>query len=92
MVNHVKYLLIFIKVGTTCNTAVVMAKLVLDGVDQGIHAFIVPLRSPETHKPFPSLFVFCVFFVAATFIFSLKTLKLVILAINLGLILKITAI
>jgi hypothetical protein len=45
----------FFKVGTTCNTAIVMAKLVLEDVDRGLHAFVVPLRSPETHLPYSSI-------------------------------------
>ena len=39
----------------SCNYAIVMAKLVLDGQEHGIHAFIVQLRSLENHKVVPGL-------------------------------------
>ena len=46
------------KVGTSCNTAIVMAKLELDGVDHGLHGFMVQLRCEKTHKPFSSFEIF----------------------------------
>jgi acyl-CoA oxidase len=40
-------------VGKSCNHAVVMAKLIIDGNDHGIQAFVVQLRSLEDHKTLP---------------------------------------
>ena len=39
--------------GKSCNHAVVMAKLIIDGNDHGIQAFVVQLRSLEDHKTLP---------------------------------------
>lgn len=43
-----------ILVGKTSNYAIVMAKLLIDDKDHGIHAFVVPLRSLEDHRTLPS--------------------------------------
>lgn len=44
--------------GKTSTHAVVMARLVTpDGKERGPHAFVVPLRCPETHKPLPGVTV-----------------------------------
>lgn len=37
--------------------AVVFARLILSGEDHGVHAFIVPIRDPETHKPLPGCYI-----------------------------------
>jgi len=39
----------------TCNHAIVMAQLIIDGVYRGINGFVVQLRSLENHKPVPGL-------------------------------------
>ena len=44
--------------GKTCNHAIVMAKLIIDGTDHGIQAFVVQLRSLEDHKTLPGKLVF----------------------------------
>ncbi|KAK1944206.1 Peroxisomal acyl-coenzyme A oxidase 1 [Phytophthora citrophthora] len=41
--------------GKTATHAVVHAKLQIDGEQKGVQAFIVPLRSLETHKPLPGI-------------------------------------
>ncbi|KAI8609386.1 hypothetical protein BC830DRAFT_1070995 [Chytriomyces sp. MP71] len=43
--------------GKTATHAIVMARLVTKGKDFGPHAFIVPIRSLENHKPFPGIMV-----------------------------------
>lgn len=35
----------------TSNTSVVFAQLIIDGVSQGPHAFLVPIRDKENHMP-----------------------------------------
>lgn len=42
-------------VGKTCNHALVMAQLIIDGKAHGLHGFIVQLRSLEDHKVVPNL-------------------------------------
>lgn len=41
--------------GITANYAIVMAKLIIDCQEHGIHAFVVQLRSLETHKLMPGV-------------------------------------
>ncbi len=41
--------------GVTCNHVVLMAKLILKDVDHGVHAFLVQIRSLETHEPLANL-------------------------------------
>lgn len=41
--------------GKSSNYAIVMAKLILDGRDCGIHAFLVQLRSLDDHRPMPGI-------------------------------------
>ncbi|RNA34484.1 peroxisomal acyl-coenzyme A oxidase 1 isoform X2 [Brachionus plicatilis] len=41
--------------GKSCNFAIVMAKLIIDGTDHGIHAFVVQLRSLIDHKVVPGI-------------------------------------
>ncbi|KAG1704668.1 hypothetical protein DVH05_005597 [Phytophthora capsici] len=41
--------------GKTATHAIVHAKLQIDGEQKGVHAFIVPLRSLETHQPLPGI-------------------------------------
>ena len=41
--------------GTTANHAVVMAQLITQGKSMGPHSFVVPLRDPDTHKPYPGI-------------------------------------
>ncbi|KAL3665587.1 hypothetical protein V7S43_009621 [Phytophthora oleae] len=41
--------------GKTATHAIVHAKLQIGGEQKGVQAFIVPLRSPETHKPLPGV-------------------------------------
>jgi acyl-CoA oxidase len=41
--------------GITANYALVMAKLIINNKEHGIHAFIVQLRSLETHKHMPGV-------------------------------------
>jgi len=43
----------FLLVGKTTNYAVVMAQLYTKGKCEGIHPFLVQLRSIETHEPLP---------------------------------------
>jgi acyl-CoA oxidase len=45
-----------------------MAKLFLDDVDCGLHAFVIPLRSPETHLPYPSKFNINFFYILLLFL------------------------
>ena len=40
-------------VGHTATHALVVARLITKGKDEGIHFFIVQLRSLEDHKPLP---------------------------------------
>ena len=44
-------------VGHTATHAVVVAKLITKGVDHGVHAFIVQLRSLKDHTPLPGMCV-----------------------------------
>lgn len=39
----------------SCNFAIVMAKLIIDGKEYGIHAFVVQLRSLQNHRVVPGL-------------------------------------
>ncbi|KAG0367913.1 acyl-CoA dehydrogenase/oxidase [Gamsiella multidivaricata] len=41
--------------GALCTHAVVQARLFIDGKDYGAHVFVVPLRSLDDHKPFPTV-------------------------------------
>ena len=41
--------------GITANFGLVMAKLIIDGVDHGVHAFVVQLRSLIDHKLEPGI-------------------------------------
>ncbi|PWN49908.1 putative acyl-CoA oxidase [Violaceomyces palustris] len=43
--------------GRSATHAVVMAQLIIDGKRLGPHPFIVPIRDPETRKPFPGISV-----------------------------------
>ncbi|TPX45691.1 acyl-CoA oxidase [Chytriomyces confervae] len=43
--------------GKTATHAIVMARLITKGKDFGPHAFIVPIRSLENHKPFAGIMV-----------------------------------
>jgi len=47
---------IFFLVGHTSTHAVVYARLITQGVDHGVHPFIVQLRSLEDHSPLPGKF------------------------------------
>lgn len=38
--------------GKTANIAVIFAQLIVDSVDKGVHAFVVPIRHNETHENF----------------------------------------
>lgn len=49
------YLVKSIVASKTCNHAIVMAQLVIDGEYHGISGFIVQLRSLENHKVVPGL-------------------------------------
>jgi len=40
-------------VGKSCNYAIVMAKLIIDGKDYGVQGFVVQLRSLKDHKSLP---------------------------------------
>lgn len=42
-------------VAKSCNHAIVMAHLIIDGKDYGLHAFVVQLRSLNDHKVVPNL-------------------------------------
>ncbi len=42
-----------IPVGVCANHALVMAQLYTQGKARGIHPFMVPIRSLDTHKPLP---------------------------------------
>ena len=48
LINSIK-----IKASKTSNYAIVMCKLMIDGKEYGIHAFIVQLRSLENHRVVP---------------------------------------
>lgn len=41
----------------TANMAVVMAQLYIDGVNHGVHAYVVPLRDSQTHKLLPGVLI-----------------------------------
>lgn len=41
--------------GKTSSHAVVMARLVTQGVDHGVHPFVVQLRRQEDHLPLPGI-------------------------------------
>jgi len=41
--------------GKTCTHCVLMAKLIIDGKNYGMHPFIVQIRSLEDHKPMPGV-------------------------------------
>ena len=41
--------------GFVSNHAIVMARLIIDGKDYGIQAFLVQIRSRETHQPLPGI-------------------------------------
>lgn len=41
--------------GQTATHGIVYAQLILDGVNYGLHAFVVPLRNPKTMLPYPGL-------------------------------------
>ncbi|XP_018573193.1 peroxisomal acyl-coenzyme A oxidase 3 isoform X2 [Anoplophora glabripennis] len=43
--------------GQGATHAIVYAKLLLNDTDHGLHAFVVPIRDPETHSPHPGLTV-----------------------------------
>lgn len=49
---YVKYFFDIV-VGKTSNHAVVMAHLIIDGKNHGMHAFMVQLRDTDTHEPMP---------------------------------------
>ena len=40
-------------VGRTSNYAAVMAQLIIDGKNYGLHAFMCQLRDLDTHQPLP---------------------------------------
>mmetsp|Transcript_8659 Transcript_8659/g.8643 ORF Transcript_8659/g.8643 Transcript_8659/m.8643 type:complete len:546 (+) Transcript_8659:16-1653(+) len=42
-------------VGKTANMTSLFAKLIVDGVDKGVHAFVIPIRDYETHQPLPGV-------------------------------------
>ena len=41
--------------GIYCTHASLFAQLIIDGKNHGLHAFLVPIRDPETLKPFPGV-------------------------------------
>jgi len=43
--------------GRTANTAMVIARLITNGTDQGIHNFLVPIRDRSTHETLPGVTV-----------------------------------
>ena len=43
----------FIPVGKTSNHAIVMAQLIIDGKNHGMHGFMTQLRDTATHEPLP---------------------------------------
>ncbi|KAL3888960.1 hypothetical protein ACJMK2_001319 [Sinanodonta woodiana] len=43
--------------GKTCNAAVTMAQLHINGKNYGMHAFMTPLRDFETHQPLPGIVI-----------------------------------
>jgi acyl-CoA oxidase len=49
------YFIFYFSAGKTSNFATVMAKLIIDDKDHGIHGFVVQLRSLEDHKVLPGL-------------------------------------
>ncbi|KAH0952667.1 hypothetical protein HN011_006462 [Eciton burchellii] len=44
--------------GKTATHAIVFAQLITsDGTKRGLHSFLVPIRDPETHLPFPGIII-----------------------------------
>ena len=43
--------------GQTATHAAVFARLVLNGEDKGIHAFMARVRDPDTHEPVPGVLI-----------------------------------
>ena len=39
------------------NMSVIWAQLIIDGKTYGPHPFIVPLRDPDTHDPYPGVMI-----------------------------------
>lgn len=53
----IKYLTVMCVAGKQCTHAMVFAQLWTGNVCHGLHAFIVPVRSPTTLEPYPGLTV-----------------------------------
>ena len=45
--------MVTVVVGKTSNYVVLMANLITNGKNEGIHAFIVQIRDEKTHEPMP---------------------------------------
>lgn len=43
--------------GQTANMAVIWAQLYIDGKCYGVHAYIVPIRDPQSHKLLPGVLI-----------------------------------
>ena len=43
--------------GKTANMAVVFAQLITQGINHGVHVFVIPIRDPKTHRPLPKLVI-----------------------------------
>jgi acyl-CoA oxidase len=43
--------------GQMATHAVVFAQLYVDGVNRGLHTFVVPIRNPKTLLPYPGIIV-----------------------------------
>ena len=52
-INYIIISHLFETVGKTSNSAVVMAQLIVDGKNHGMHPFVCLLRDVETHQPLP---------------------------------------
>lgn len=53
MRGHAGFLPSLPAVGRSATHALVQAQLICSGVRQGMHAFIVPIRSLDDHSPLP---------------------------------------
>lgn len=43
--------------GQTATHAIVFAQLISEGVNHGLHTFVVNIRDPETFRPYPGVIV-----------------------------------
>ena len=58
MWGHAGFLPSLPTVGRSATHALVQAQLICSGAQQGMHAFIVPIRSLDNHSPLPGKLLF----------------------------------